>query len=162
MEHNRSRIDSLADWARNNYGCSISLRVARKYLNDDAHFWAALSDVKASNQPREESCSGQAGGEETESRHQGRAVRVGDVTGMGANPKEIGGLTPVLKRLAKIRTGETECGTQSPAKVSTMAEKSCSLVLFRHTPRYTCIQPFALEGLEDRIHLLRDSLRGGS
>ncbi|UCE47175.1 MAG: hypothetical protein JSW47_16415 [Phycisphaerales bacterium] len=50
MEEKKSRMDSLIEWARNNYGRHISIRVARKYLKDDGYFWAALSDARASHQ----------------------------------------------------------------------------------------------------------------
>jgi hypothetical protein len=50
VEDDKSTTNSLIDWARNNYGCSISLRVARKYLKDDAYFWAALSEARAIHQ----------------------------------------------------------------------------------------------------------------
>ncbi len=49
MEEKKNRTDSLKEWARNNYGRHISLRVARKYLRDDAYFWAELSDARSTN-----------------------------------------------------------------------------------------------------------------
>ena len=52
MEEKESRMDSLIKWAKNNYDCSISLRVARKYLEDDAYFWAALSNNRVTNQAK--------------------------------------------------------------------------------------------------------------
>ncbi len=49
MEEKKSRTDSLREWARNNYSRRISLRVARKYLQDDAYFWAELSDARSTH-----------------------------------------------------------------------------------------------------------------
>lgn len=49
MEEKKSRMESLIEWARNNYGRHISIRVARKYLKDDGYFWAALSDARANH-----------------------------------------------------------------------------------------------------------------
>ena len=42
----KGRIDSAIKWAKNKCGRQISLRVARKYLEDDAYFLAA-SDARA-------------------------------------------------------------------------------------------------------------------
>jgi len=58
MEEKKSRMDSLVEWARNNYGRRISLRVARKYLKDDAYFWAELSDARSTHQLKYGSYSG--------------------------------------------------------------------------------------------------------
>ena len=57
-----SRMYSLTEWARNNYGRHISLRVARKYLEDDTYFWAALKfgpdRTGSRRQPRRHSGNG--------------------------------------------------------------------------------------------------------
>lgn len=58
MEEKKSRMESLIEWARNNYSRQISLRVARKYLKDDAYFWAALSDARSAHQPKYGNYSG--------------------------------------------------------------------------------------------------------
>ena len=50
MEEKKNRMDSLIEWARNNYGRHISLRVARKYLQDDTYFWTELSDARSTHQ----------------------------------------------------------------------------------------------------------------
>lgn len=50
MEEKKRRMDSLIEWARNNYGRHISLRVARKYLEDDAYFWVALREARIAHQ----------------------------------------------------------------------------------------------------------------
>jgi len=49
MEEKKNRMDSLREWARNNHGRHISLRVARKYLKDDAYFWTELSDARSTH-----------------------------------------------------------------------------------------------------------------
>ena len=49
MEEKKSRMESLVEWARNNNGRHISLRVAKKYLRDDACFWAELSDARSTH-----------------------------------------------------------------------------------------------------------------
>ena len=50
MEEQKSRMDSLIEWARNNPDRNISQRVARKYLEDDVYFWEARSFAKATDQ----------------------------------------------------------------------------------------------------------------
>lgn len=62
MEEKKSRMDSLIEWARNNYGRQISLRVARKYLKDDAYFWAALGDARSTHRPKYADYPGQVAG----------------------------------------------------------------------------------------------------
>jgi len=57
MEEQKSRMDSLIEWAKNNYDRNISQRVARKYLEDDAYFWAVLSNIRATNQVKHASYS---------------------------------------------------------------------------------------------------------
>lgn len=46
MEERKNRTNSLIEWARKNHTSYISMRVARKYLKDDVHFWMALGEAR--------------------------------------------------------------------------------------------------------------------
>ena len=58
MEKEKDRMDSPVELATNKCGRRMSARVARKYFEDDAKFWAAFRDAREDNQPREGSYSG--------------------------------------------------------------------------------------------------------
>ena len=56
MEEEKSRTNSLIEWARKNHTSYISIRVARKYLEDDIHFWMALGEARTIHRSRYGSC----------------------------------------------------------------------------------------------------------